>query len=49
MLNAHWRLFLLRDKADKPWLFFAACHEWKRYREAGPGFRSHLPISMDGS
>ena len=39
----------LRDKADKPWLFFAACHEWKRYREAGPGFRSHLPISMDGS
>ncbi len=38
----------LRDKADKPWLFFAACHEWKRYREA-PGFRSHLPISMDGS
>jgi DNA-directed RNA polymerase len=39
----------LRDKAAKPWLFFAACHEWKRYREAGPGFRSHLPISMDGS
>jgi DNA-directed RNA polymerase len=39
----------LRDKADKPWLFFAGCHEWKRYREAGPGFRSHLPISMDGS
>jgi len=39
----------LRDKADKPWLFFAGCHEWKRYREVGPGFRSHLPISMDGS
>ena len=39
----------LRDKADKPWLFFAACHEWKRCREEGPGFRSHLPISMDGS
>jgi DNA-directed RNA polymerase len=39
----------LRDKADKSWLFFAACHEWKCYREAGPGFRSHLPISMDGS
>ncbi|HEY2382727.1 MAG TPA: DNA-directed RNA polymerase, partial [Terriglobia bacterium] len=39
----------LRDKADKPWLFFAACLEWKRYREVGPGFRSHLPISMDGS
>jgi DNA-directed RNA polymerase len=39
----------LRDKADKPWLFFAACHEWKCYIEAGPGFRSHLPISMDGS
>jgi DNA-directed RNA polymerase len=39
----------LRDKADKPWLFFAACHEWKRFREAGPGFQSHLAISMDGS
>ena len=44
-LGAH----ALRDKADKPWLFFAACHEWKRYRKEGPGFRSHLPISMDGS
>src|SRR5438067_1442297 len=39
----------LRDKADKPWLFFAACHEWKRYKDVGPRFRSHLPISMDGS
>ena len=39
----------LRDKADKPWLFFAGCYEWKRYKEEGPGFRSHLPISMDGS
>src|SRR5438477_1252396 len=39
----------IRDKADKPWLFFAACHEWKRYKEEGAGFRSHLPISMDGS
>src|SRR5204862_1760801 len=25
------------DKADKPWLFFAACHEWKRYKEEGAG------------
>ncbi len=39
----------IRGKADKPWLFFAACHEWKRYKEEGAGFRSHLPISMDGS
>jgi DNA-directed RNA polymerase len=39
----------IRDKADKPWLLFAACYEWKRYKEEGAGFRSHLPISMDGS
>jgi DNA-directed RNA polymerase len=37
------------DEADKPWMFLAACKEWKRYREEGPGFRSHLPVSMDGT
>jgi DNA-directed RNA polymerase len=36
-------------EADQPWLFLAACLEWKRYREEGPGMISHLPISMDGS
>jgi DNA-directed RNA polymerase len=37
------------DEADKPWMFLAACIEWKRYREEGPGFLSHLPVSMDGT
>jgi DNA-directed RNA polymerase len=37
------------DEADKPWSFLAPCKEWKRYREEGPDFRSHLPVSMDGT
>jgi DNA-directed RNA polymerase len=37
------------QEADKPWLFRAACKEWKGYREQGPDFRSHLPVSMDGT
>jgi DNA-directed RNA polymerase len=37
------------DEADKPWMFLAACIEWKGYREQGPDFISHLPVSMDGS
>src|SRR5205085_1495022 len=36
-------------EADQPWLFLAACLEWARYKEGGPGMISHLPISMDGS
>jgi DNA-directed RNA polymerase len=36
-------------EADQPWLFLAACLEWARYKEEGPGMISHLPISMDGS
>jgi DNA-directed RNA polymerase len=37
------------DEADKPWLLLAACIEWKGYREQGPDFLSHLPVSMDGT
>src|SRR5437867_8420400 len=36
-------------EADQPWLFLAACLEWRRYKEEGYGMISHLPISMDGS
>jgi DNA-directed RNA polymerase len=36
------------DEKQK-WLFVAACLEWKRYKEEGPGMISHLPISVDGS
>jgi DNA-directed RNA polymerase len=44
-LRPHW----FWDQADKPWLFLRACKEWKGYREQGPGFLSHLPVSMDGT
>jgi DNA-directed RNA polymerase len=37
------------SEADKPWCFLAACIEWKGYREEGPGFPSHLPVSVDGT
>jgi DNA-directed RNA polymerase len=37
------------DEADKPWMFLAACQEWKGYREQGPDFLSHLPVSVDGT
>ena len=36
-------------EADKPWMFLAACLEWKDFREQGPDFLSHLPVSMDGT
>jgi DNA-directed RNA polymerase len=43
------RIHRFWTEADQPWLFVAACLEWKRYKEEGPGMISHLPISMDGS
>jgi DNA-directed RNA polymerase len=43
------RLHRFWTEADQPWMFLAACLEWKRYKEEGPGMISHLPISMDGS
>src|SRR5580693_10340565 len=43
------RMHRFWTEADHPWLFLAACLEWKRYKEEGPGMISHLPISMDGS
>jgi DNA-directed RNA polymerase len=36
-------------EAGKKWTFLRACIEWKGYREQGPDFCSHLPVSMDGS
>jgi DNA-directed RNA polymerase len=43
------RFYRFWEEADKPWSFLAACNDWKHYREEGPGFRSHLPVSMDGT
>jgi DNA-directed RNA polymerase len=37
------------NEADKPWMFLAACIEWKHHREQGPEYCSHLPVSMDGT
>ncbi len=35
--------------ADKPWQFLAWCFEWAAYIEQGFGFKSSLPIALDGS
>ncbi len=34
-------------RADKPWVFLAACIEWANHDR--PGFVSHLPIALDAS
>jgi DNA-directed RNA polymerase len=43
------RMHRFWTEADQPWPFLAACLEWKRYKEEGPGMISHLPISMERS
>ena len=35
--------------ADEAYQFLAFCNEWYRYKQAGDGFISHLPVSVDGS
>lgn len=34
---------------EKPWSLLAACKEWARYHQSGPGTLSYLPILMDGT
>jgi DNA-directed RNA polymerase len=36
-------------EADEPWQFLAACFEWAKYKQNGPLYKSHLPVSVDGS
>lgn len=36
-------------KADKPFQFLAFCFEWAEFLEAGLGYVSHLPVTMDGT
>ena len=36
-------------EADKPFQFLAFCMEWERYTMNKKGFKSQLPIQMDGS
>ena len=35
--------------ADKPFSFLASCLEWNGYCQEGEGFKSRLPIALDGS
>ena len=34
--------------ADSPWMFLAFCFEWAGFIEHGYGYRSSLPVAMDG-
>lgn len=36
-------------KADDPWAFLAACHEWMGFIEEGEGFITKLPITQDAT
>lgn len=36
-------------EADSPFMFLAACLEWRGYLEEGEGFISHLSINLDGA
>jgi DNA-directed RNA polymerase len=38
-----------KKEVDKPWCFLAACFEWEEYSRKGKDFKSHLPVSMDGT
>ena len=35
--------------ADNPWQFLAWCFEYQKYTEDPGSFRTHIPVSMDGS
>jgi len=36
-------------KVSDPWLFLAFCYEWTGFRKEGFGYKSSLPIALDGS
>lgn len=37
------------QEADEPWQFLAWCIEWTGWKTAGPGFKTHLPVCLDGT
>lgn len=57
MDNQEWIKKIARDPrgeqqwmdADKPFQFLAWCFEWAEFLKVGLGFKSRLPIQMDGS
>ena len=36
-------------RTGDPWLFLAFCHEWAGFKKEGFGYKSSLPIALDGS
>jgi DNA-directed RNA polymerase len=36
-------------EADEAWQFLAWCIEWTGWRTQGPGFKTHLPVCLDGT
>ena len=36
-------------QADDPWLFLAFCYEWAGFKKQGFGYKSSLPVALDGS
>ena len=36
-------------KADEPWSFLAWCFEWAEFIDQGLGYKSRLPVCLDGS
>lgn len=39
----------LKKFSDSVWRALAFCEEWKRWRQEGSAFKSHLPITVDGT
>lgn len=37
------------NEADDPWLFLAFCFEWNEFLEQGFGYKSRIPVQLDGS
>lgn len=37
------------QEADSPFQFLAWCFEWASWLKIGPGFRTHLPVCLDGT
>jgi len=37
------------QEASDPWLFLAFCFEWSEFLRVGYGFKSYIPVCVDGS
>ena len=41
--------FVWWNEAEDPWLFLAFCFEWNEFLEQGFGYKSRIPVQLDGS